>query len=835
MAGTKLNKWSLLSSSVVVAAGLATPAFAQDGPTADEIVVTAQRVEEVLRDVPVSVAAMDGERLEELGIDDLRDFTGQVPNLFINNFNGRPDTVRIFIRGLGQNDVSLTQDPSVALYIDNVYVGSAIGSSFDSLDLERVEILRGPQGTLYGRNATGGAVNLISRRPQLEEFNVYGSTTFGNYNLRQARIGVNIPIGEDFAANLVYGVTERDGWVQNDGLGRDWSEQDRENFRGALRFSPSSSFEVNYSYDWSHVQDTGPFTGPSVFTNGTPTPAGGPTPNIIGGVGYMFLGAPYPNPATGPYASVAEITYSDAAALGNSRPDSATALQEVVPVDSTIYGHSLSIEWNLSDALTLRSITGYRSIESDFRGDYMPTAQGQIGVLNLGTFAFSPGVDFNADGTPDLVLPPGSVGGQGIVTEFESLSQEIQALGTVDALGSTIRYVAGVYYYEQEGSNFQTSTFLTPRGSASAAIDDDSIALFTEVTFFPHAFNDQLEISLGARYSEDTRTAERINESSYAYAALGGFTPANCADPTLGPVILAQPENMGVCDPSGVVQGASYSRDFDNFSPSLSVTWNFTDTVNAYFRYAQGYKTGGTSERSATPALFSVGYEPEEVTSYEIGLKGLFFNRRLAFNMAAFYMELDAFQTSVQTGTTPGDRDFIGLDGNTFQGIEADAQFAITDYLSLVASVGILDTEVGQTTVTYSDSLGAPVTANLISVFPYAPEQTITLGVNYERPVNADYTLTGALNYAYQSSVETSLNVYENTDLDSHGVLDGSLALTRTYNDSDDTFTLRIWGRNILNEDYRIVDNQSFAFIGAQRSAEWGEPATYGVTLSASF
>jgi iron complex outermembrane receptor protein len=823
MAGSKINKWTLLTSSVALAAGLATPAFAQDdGPTADEIVVTSQRVEEVLRDVPLSVVALEGERLEELGIEDLRDFTGQVPNLFINNFNGRPDTVRLFIRGLGQNDVSLTQDPSVALYIDNVYVGSSIGGSFDSLDLERIEILRGPQGTLYGRNATGGAVNLISRRPSLGEFDVFGSASFGNYNFRQARFGVNLPLGDVFAANLVYGVSQRDGWVQNDGVGRDFSEQDRENFRGTLRFSPTNNFEINYAYDWSNVNDTPPYTGPTAFT-----------PGLASGSGSVILGTPYPNPLAGPYATAGFVTFTNSPPLSAERPERETALQEVRPVDSTISGHSLTAEWDINDHILLRSITGIRNIEADFRGDYMPTAEAVLGVLDFGTFTFTPGIDIDLDGVVDFPAPPaGSVGGQNIVTDFESFSQEIQALGTFDAFGSTIRYVTGIYYYTQEGSQTQASVFITPRGGAFAAIDDESIAVFSEWTFFPHAFDDQLEVSIGVRYSEDERTAERINESSLAYAALGGFTAANCADPVLGPTIVAV---FGSCDPTGVVEAATYSRDFDNFSPSVSVTWNFTDTVNAYFRYAEGYKTGGTSERSASPDLFAVGYEPEEVTSYEVGLKGLFFNRRLAFNVALFYMELDAFQTSVQTGTTPGDRDFIGIDGNTFQGVEADFQFALTDYWSLVGSLGILDTEVGETSVSYVNAQGATVVGTLISEFPYAPEQTITFGVNYERPVGVDYTLSGALNYAYQSDVQTSLNVFENTDLDARGVLDGSLALTRTYNDSDDVFTIRLWGRNILDEDYRIVDNRSFAFIGAARQAEWGEPATYGVTLSASF
>lgn len=807
MAESKFYRWSLLTTSVLMATGLAVPAaFAQSGPQADEIVVTAQRREEALRDVPVSVAAMDAETLDQLGIDDLKDVTGQVPNLFVNNFNGRPDTVRLFIRGLGQNDVSLTQDPSVALYIDNVYVGSSIGGSFDSLDLERVEILRGPQGTLYGRNATGGAVNLISRRPDLEEFSVHGAVTAGNYNLIQTRVGVNVPVGENFAANVIYGTTERDGWVENNGAGEDWGTQDRENFRGALRFAPSSNFEINYSYDWSHVQDSNPFTGPTQFT-----------PGLATGTGIAFLSAPVGTIVP----TVALVQFTDPLPLSEERPDEATALQAVTPVDSEISGHALQAEWDVNDNLTLRSITGVRNIEADFRGDYMYTAQGTLGSFDLLTNTFTP-----------FGLPPGSVGGQNIQTEFESFTQEFQALGSFEGFGSTVRYVGGLYYYTQEGSQRQASVFITPRGGAEATIDDSSIAVFTELTFLPHAFDEQLEISVGARYSEDERNATRTNESSVAFAALGGFTAANCADPVLGPTIVAV---FGSCVPTGVVQAAEYSQEFDNFSPSLSLTWNFNDTSNMYFRYAQGYKTGGTSERSANPVLFSEGYQPEEITSYEIGLKGLFFDRRLAFNIAAFMMELDAFQTSVQTGSTPGDRDFIGIDGNEFRGIEADAQFALTESLSLVASYGMLETEVGETTVTYLNSTGGTVVASLISEFPFAPEKTITLGLTYDRDLNNGFSLSGAINYAYQSSTQTSLNVFENTSLDQRGVVDGSVTLRRNFDDGDRELAIKLWGRNIFDEDYRVVDNRAFAFIGAARQAEWGEPQTYGVTLSFTY
>jgi iron complex outermembrane recepter protein len=177
MGGELMLRKSLLISAAPFLALFGAPVHAQDSasesreasPSLAPIVVTAQKREQALQDVPISIAALGMEQLENQQINDLLDIVGDVPNVFINNFNGRPGVVRLFIRGLGQNDVSLTQDPSVALYTDGVYVGTSVGAAFELTDLERIEILRGPQGTLYGRNSTGGAINLISAKPKLQE------------------------------------------------------------------------------------------------------------------------------------------------------------------------------------------------------------------------------------------------------------------------------------------------------------------------------------------------------------------------------------------------------------------------------------------------------------------------------------------------------------------------------------------------------------------------------------------------------------------------------------------------------------------------------------------
>jgi iron complex outermembrane receptor protein len=142
---------------------LGMPAISLGAPALEEVFVTAEKRMESLQDVPISIVAFNQEALENLGISDIKDLAAQVPNVQIGEFTGSPTTVRLFIRGVGQGDVQVTQDPSVALYMDGVYIGSSVGTAFETADLQRIEVLRGPQGTLYGRNATGGAINIITR------------------------------------------------------------------------------------------------------------------------------------------------------------------------------------------------------------------------------------------------------------------------------------------------------------------------------------------------------------------------------------------------------------------------------------------------------------------------------------------------------------------------------------------------------------------------------------------------------------------------------------------------------------------------------------------------
>jgi iron complex outermembrane recepter protein len=801
------NHFATGGSLIALSLILSAPAFAQ---TADaesdskEIFVTAQKREQRPIDVPISLAALNAESLENNQISELRDFVGQVPNLFVNNFNGRSDTVRLFIRGIGQNDVTLTQDPSVALYSDGVYIGTTVGGGFETEDLERIEVLRGPQGTLYGRNATGGAINLISAKPQLDAFHAKGSISYGNFDARRGVLTLNAPLGDKAAVRLTGLRSKRDGLYENTGLGADFATQNHLAFRGAVRFKPSDTFTFDYAFDYSRNKDTGTLTVPT---------AGGPAA--------FPVAAPFAIPGTfGLATGITRLvnSFSTPAPFVAGRPKSAAALRPVVPGDGKVYGHSLSLEWEASDAITLRSITGLRRINNIQNPDNLPTHEARIitSVLTSSLPTLPVGTVLN-------VIGPNGAASTTDDTRFKSFSQELQLIGKSDNL----EYVLGGYYY---GDRAELNIFGGAIGSGPVilpnltTVRNKSYAAFGEVTFKPG--DGGLSITAGARYSHDKREATRINERSFSFAALGGFTSANCTFFNQTFLALGQ-----TCAPTGNVVAASYGNSFNNFSPSLTIAYKASDDLNLYAKFVRGYKSGGTSQRSANPINFAVGFKPERVNSFEAGIKGNALDRKLNYSVAAFYMRLSNYQASVQTGATAGDRDFIGLNGNDIYGVEFDLNASLSSNVRVGLAGALLSATFGERSASVLLDTGQTQVQNFIKDQTSAPKASGNVYLDYDRDLSDIWALGFHTNLAYQSKIQTSSNIADNRTIGSKALLDASIALTRKFGD-DREISLRFWGKNLFDKEYETVTFGSFAFSGATTVTEYGEPRTYGATLS---
>ncbi|MCK0532818.1 TonB-dependent receptor [Sphingobium agri] len=325
-------------------AAATSPAFAQDDASVqsggiEEIVVTAQKRSESLQKTPISMMAMTGADIEKKGIADITDLRTLVPSLAVTPHPNSATTARVFIRGIGNNDDQITVDPSVAVYLDGIYIARNQGLSAEVAEVERIEVLRGPQGSLYGRNATGGAINYITRAPELGEFSAKQTLAIGNYDQFRSRTRVNIPVGETLAVELGYLHSQKDGFVDNPGTGVDrWGDQRLDAYRAAVLWQPTDALQLRYTYDRSDINDTPVFMVAAPF---------------------------YPRMADRPTAG-------------------SPLVRNLMPNDATSQGHNLTISWEVADDVTLRSLTGYRKLSSITNQNYLTGVAGPFPLILTG-------------------------------------------------------------------------------------------------------------------------------------------------------------------------------------------------------------------------------------------------------------------------------------------------------------------------------------------------------------------------------------------------------------------------------------------------------------------
>lgn len=445
-------------------------AIAQDQRSTqlEEIVVTAQKRAASLQDTPISLAAFGSDQLERFGIEDLGDMTAHVPNVDITPFPNSRSSLVIFMRGVGNNDSQSTQDPAVGVYLDGVYIGRSVGLTSDIADLERIEVLRGPQGTLYGRNTTGGAINMITAKPGEEQ---QTRITLGGGNEGQQSLRALFDSGRmgPVSARLSYYTSEQDGWVNNINGDNDFSAEDKEAARLALRWDISDTFSIDYAYDQSEI------VGPQAF--------------------YQVLNI---NEEAADNSAAAQQALEDLINSGNAGPGDAEALAGTafvntvlipqfrerasesrldngewsIPVrdsETDISGHSITASWD-SPLGTLKYIGAYRELDEEIFIDYGAGVEDWFDVH--------------------------------VEIDHEQTSHELQWLGDINA---NMNFVAGLYYFEEDGFEHEDDR----AGGAEVENRDiishnEAIAVYGQLNW---QTTEALELILGARYTEDKREA----------------------------------------------------------------------------------------------------------------------------------------------------------------------------------------------------------------------------------------------------------------------------------------------------------------------------------------
>lgn len=452
---------ALVFSSTLAFAPLAAAQSSQAETSADgearlsTVTVTARKVEESLQDAPVSVTAVSGADLEAQEIDTTEELGQLAPNLVITKgqgVSGNASAGAFFIRGIGQIDFLLNTDPGVGVYVDGIYLARSMGSVLDLIELERVEVLRGPQGTLFGRNTIGGAVNMVSRAPT-DEFEAKLEAIVGSFERKEVRGSINGQIADGVMMRVSGLYRDRDGWVDRVSDGSTLGAEETFAARAALRLEPTEALTLDLALDYADSEGTSSAFN-IVEVNETSQFAGFHNGALIGPPC-----VPPPGSLADPRCFNGQWVASDLYTEQGTDPSN-TELE--------VFGASLIGEYTVNDNLTLKSITGYRDT----------TALGNR----------------DGDHTPILIQNTRDT------WEHEQFSQEIELLG--NAFEGRLDWILGLYYFQEEGENLNFVTFPVVSFQSGGSVDNDNTAVFGQATY---DLTDKLSVTAGLRWTDETK------------------------------------------------------------------------------------------------------------------------------------------------------------------------------------------------------------------------------------------------------------------------------------------------------------------------------------------
>jgi iron complex outermembrane recepter protein len=783
----------------------------------EEIVVTAERREASLQQTPISIQAFGEEAIEQRGIKGVQDLGGQVPGLTLEPFPTHNATLRLFIRGVGINDAQLTQDPAVGVYVDGVYIARSVGLALDVADLERIEVLRGPQGTLYGRNTTGGAVNLIARKPSTEGFAMTHTLAGGSRNRIFGRSSFNLPAGDTLAFNVAVLGTMRDGFVDNDGPGGDFG--DREEFAGriAARWTPSQWLTADYAFDRSESRYYNAAFQPVLL------------PNTNKGAAELFK----------PYA-VSQSVYSERRlerlATGMPMEESGT----------TVNGHALTLAVPLGEH-ELKYIGSYRDLRDLQYADLGGGAGSTTYRVDTHAYAGPAALIANGGPTP-LVIPT--------VTQ-QQRSHELQLSGRL--FDDSVRYVVGVYHFREDGRedrnrlnhNFSSIIPLDQLDELSTelpeldplfgllgidfneievlklvnfvnldwTIANEAVAGFGQATWTPPLFDERLHLTVGYRHSRDERRAEKFRISD-TYLEL-------------------QSNGAGVAVPlssAEMFDRVPASSRFDDDAFSFVAAFDLTDRINVYAKSVESYKSGGFNVRdpnvsgaTADPAYgvgFTDGFDPEFVHSYELGAKSEWLDRRLRVNVAAFQADYEDMQINFLIPGTISDTKTINAGQARMRGIEIDVSALLMPDLMLLADYAFLDAEVQEVI--------DPSGNNVADLYPFtsAPRHSGVLALDWTAWRGGWGALRAFVSYNYTAERQGQVITEDRRGLSSipaYGLFNARLTAANLRVGQHGTLDIAVQARNLADKAYPVIaiDNVPHA----DRAVVWGDPRYVGLEL----
>ncbi len=811
------------ASVAVLLSALTTSASAQSQPAApppvpqdlatvlDDLIVEASKRPQLLSEVPLAVTAYGAEQIEDAQVRDIRDLQILSPQLVVNASSGSTQTI-FTIRGNGTPGQNTGLEQSVGVFIDGVYRGRPGSATGDYSDISQIEVLRGPQGTLFGRNTSGGVVSIRTEPPSFSPSAKIDSS-FGTYDFRQIRGTVTGPlIADTLAFRLTGSWQTRDGYVEDVNTDETYNDRDRWTVRGQLLWDISPVATLRLIADYSETDEICCAAVPIFY---------GPAGAAIGAVGGTLL--PSTPGMAGPFAGGLVTSDYDVALNRDTQP---------INDASTDQGISAQLDWGFGfgDFTAIAATRRYETLpyaEGDFTDlDLIAQTAGQdITENSLEVRLASPDDDRRVDWLVGLFLFDQSIFADQDIFYGADLRAYVEAITprVPVAPGVTVPAVRRL----EQLTGRPLGTFFAP----GLAVDDDydytarSAAVFGQASWH---LTEQLSLTGGLRYSREEKDADYDIRSFDAFAQI----------PLVGP--LAGFAALQPLQQFPAVAPFSASIEDDDVSGTLSVAWEPEVGVNFYARYSRGYKSGGfnlsrtapqTRPGNPTPNLDAVIFEPETVDSYEVGGKFRFWEGRAELNANLFYQTLDNYQTNAFNGVAFNIINAGGLQGS---GLEWDYRVRLTDDLTLNGGGTLQDieyTDFPNASPTAAQVLAGRTSQSLSGETPnFVSELLISGGLTWQRPISAGLGIRANLNYLYRTEYTTAQDLDPLSVQDAYVLVNASLGLGTL----DERWGIEVWARNLTDERiYNIVFDTPFQT--GNQSAFVEPPRTLGVTVRRSF
>jgi len=685
----------VLSTSLLATGFMSESSFAAENKAVglEEIVITARKISESLQDVPIAVSAFTAESLQKKGLSNISQIGDYTPSLimdFTSALTGSSASITTFIRGIGQSDFLLTIDPGVGLYVDGVYVARSVGGIVDLLNLERIEVLKGPQGTLFGRNTIGGAINIVSAKPG-EEFALQADATIGSFNRRDLRMTADIPLIEDkLYSSLSFSSKNRDGYARRipftgvrgpdisyppQAIGQNTELGDENTFtaKGIFLLNATDRLQATLILDATRSRENsaaskllkvypgatqlaGLYNG--CIAGAIPVEVCGPAFNLNGDADPLNDRTPYDDRfiTDDPYT-----TYSTGPNFSNL----------------DLFGVALTVDYAVSDTIDFKSITAYRKLDAEFGRD------GDNSPITI-------------DHTSNLY-------------EHEQFTQELQLTGL--SLEGKLKWLAGLYYFEESGRD----NVFVPLGGIPFLnldelniVDNVSYAAFGQASY---SITDDLSVTAGLRYTKENKDYRPVHRE-------------------LVSGVLLVPDDTA-------------ELDITDTSPRIGIEYRWNENFFTYVSVSKGFKSGGFTGRTVDPQPAARPFKPEKVWAYEFGFKSDLADGRVRLNGAAYYTDYSNLQVVNQEGITPIT---VNAGKAEIKGGELELQALVTD--DLVLSVGFAYTD-----AKYVEITDPFATINTDNKFANTPEFSSIVGLEYTIDLENDGILMLHGDWSYNSEI----------------------------------------------------------------------------------